>query len=248
MSGPNGRNNASSGRARKLAEILASRIEDDIRRAGWPVGHVIGSEQELLSGYLVSRAVLREAVRLLEHHQIATMRRGPGGGLVVSEPDVASVVRSVSIYLDYRRTDAEQLFTARAAVELRVVELATERIDETGIRRLRAVVAEEAALVEAILAGDRPDGDRFDDVVHRVHDLLAELSGNEPLHLFVQVLTKLTPRHAVPAFRAEENLAEVAKALHHAHRSLVEAVIAGDVALARHRMNRHLQAMGPWLH
>jgi hypothetical protein len=36
--------------------------------------------------HLVSRSVLREAVRLLKYHAVATMRRGPGGGLVVAQP------------------------------------------------------------------------------------------------------------------------------------------------------------------
>ena len=49
-------------------------------------GELVGTESELIEREGVSRALLREAVRLLEHHQIARMRRGPGGGLFVMAP------------------------------------------------------------------------------------------------------------------------------------------------------------------
>ena len=82
---------------RKLAEVVADRIRDDIAADGWRVGEVFGSETDLLHRYEVSRAVLREAVRLLEHHSVAWMRRGPGGGLAVQTPDpTASITPSRS--------------------------------------------------------------------------------------------------------------------------------------------------------
>ncbi len=100
----------------KLAERVASRIIADIRARGWPVGEVLGSETELLERYGVSRAVFREAVRLLEHQQIARMRRGPGGGLVIEAPSVESVVEAMAIYLFSVRVDRREAGTARVAL------------------------------------------------------------------------------------------------------------------------------------
>ena len=68
------------GDSRKLGEILAERIEDEIVVSGWAVGTVLGSEAELTEKYGVSRAVFREAMRIVDHHGVAEMRRGPGGG------------------------------------------------------------------------------------------------------------------------------------------------------------------------
>ena len=70
-------------RGRKLGEQLAERVEEEIIASGWPVGKVLGSEAELIERYGVSRAVFREAMRIVDHHGVAEMRRGPGGGLVV---------------------------------------------------------------------------------------------------------------------------------------------------------------------
>ena len=63
------------------------------------MGEVFGSEVALLERYRVSRAVLREAVRLLEYHAVATTRRGPGGGLVVAEPQAQASIDTIALYL-----------------------------------------------------------------------------------------------------------------------------------------------------
>ena len=55
----------------KRAAKVADRIVGDVMALGWPVGEVLGSEADLLERYQVSRAVFREAVRLLEHQQVA---------------------------------------------------------------------------------------------------------------------------------------------------------------------------------
>lgn len=67
----------------KLAENLARTIFREVAQQGWPVGTVIGSEAELIERHDMSRAVLREAIRLLEYHQIARMRRADRGGRAV---------------------------------------------------------------------------------------------------------------------------------------------------------------------
>src|SRR5215469_7153261 len=101
------------GPTKKLAELTSEKIEMRIIEMGWPVGKVIGSEADLLAEYGVSRAALREAVRLLEHHNVASMRRGPGGGLVVAEPDPDAVAHAAAVYLGYRKVSPPELFETR---------------------------------------------------------------------------------------------------------------------------------------
>lgn len=60
------------------------------------MGQSLGPEAELLDRYQVSRAVFREAVRILEHQQIARTRRGPGGGLVGLRAAVAASDRELA--------------------------------------------------------------------------------------------------------------------------------------------------------
>src|SRR3954454_8179641 len=100
----------------KLAQAVAGRLRDDIVASGWPVGSVVGSESDLLARYGISRAVLREAVRLLEYHSVARMRRGPGGGLVVGTPDPQASIDTMALYLEYRKVSAADLVAVRDAV------------------------------------------------------------------------------------------------------------------------------------
>jgi DNA-binding FadR family transcriptional regulator len=225
----------------KLAEQTAAKIELSIIERGWPLGIVIGSEADLLAEYGVSRAVLREAVRLLEHDHVAHMRRGPGGGLVVAEPDAAAVARVATLYLRYRKVSPGHLFGARTALELAAVRSATERIDERGVARLRAALDDEAA------DGERPDAN------HRFHRVVAQLSGNPALELFTDVLSQLSAAVALgsdnsvgPAEPAAEPGAKPGAepdGVAGPHHGIAEAIIAGDVALAQHRTTRHLQAL-----
>ena len=73
----------------KKAEIVADQIEQTIVGQRWEPGDLFGSEVQLIARYGVSRAVFREAVRLLEHHGLAEMRRGLHGGLFIRQPEPA---------------------------------------------------------------------------------------------------------------------------------------------------------------
>ncbi len=137
-----------------LAVRVARRIHQDVISAGWPVGEVLGSEEQLQKRYAVGRSVLREAVRLLEFEGVARRRPGPGGGLVVTAPDPDSVVRSARVFLDHRGVRGEHLFAAWSALELAAVEVVVRNLDEQGIARLRGAVAHER---EQALPGG-PDG------------------------------------------------------------------------------------------
>jgi DNA-binding FadR family transcriptional regulator len=127
----------------KLASAVADRIVADIAQRGWPEGEVLGSEPDLLERYGVSRAVFREAVRLLENQQVARMRRGRGGGLVVTAPTLESVIDPVAVYLFYANTRIEHVAEAKIALEGTVAELAPKRMTEHDLAALRDLAERE---------------------------------------------------------------------------------------------------------
>src|SRR6202041_3172660 len=120
----------------KRAAKVADLIIEDVMALGWPVGEVLGSEAELLDRYQVSRAVFREAVRLVEHQQVARARRGPGGGLVITEPTVGAVIDAVVLYLYRVEAPLDELFEARIVLEDIAAGLAPTRLDEQDLDRL----------------------------------------------------------------------------------------------------------------
>ena len=202
---------------------------------GWPVGTLVGSEAELIERYDVSRAVLREAVRLLEHHDIAAMRRGPGGGLFVSEPGLEAVTDAVALLLDRRGIDAAGLGEVRSGVELAIVDRVIAGLDDARTARLAQALEAERT------AGD----EHFLDVVgHDLHAVLAQLTGNPVLELVTLVLIRLSRFHQLTP--AGHPPAAIVEEVTRAHGRIVDAIVRGDRDLARHRMRRHLGALAPY--
>jgi DNA-binding FadR family transcriptional regulator len=206
---------------------------------------VIGSEAALLDRFGVSRAVLREAVRLLEYHSVARMRRGPGGGLVVAEPDPSASIEAMALYLDYQGIEVEHLRAVREAVELACLDRVAARVGEPEVaRRLRAVL--HGAETANPFGGGKPPA-HLGELSHLLHVELAELAGNPVLALFLRILITLWARQreakgTAPAEPQPEVNASVARA----HQGIVDALLVGDGGLARHRMRRHLSLLTEW--
>ena len=213
---------ANAKRAAKVADLIV----EDVMALGWPVGEVLGSEADLLERYQVSRAVFREAVRLVEHEQVARTRRGPGGGLVITEPTMGAVTDAVVLYL--HRVDArlDEIFEARIILEEIACQLASERTDENDLAQLRRFTTEEP-----ISAEDDP---------RELHALIAAISRNPGLELFINVFNRVAQLYS-PGWQQKLGSA-MWKDTEHAHAKIAEAIMAGEAGLAKSRMRKHLQA------
>lgn len=175
--------------------------------------------------------MLREAIRLLEHHTVAHTQRGANGGLIVTEPRVEPVTRAVSTYLRFNQVEAADVVECRGALELAGVQLAAQRIEAAGIELLRNAVAEDERPLHAWRDRDCPD----------FHVLVAELSGNPALSLFVTTLIELSGHLAcVRQHDARQGLRRTRES----HRCIAEAIVAGDGPLARRHMAQHLHDLG----
>ena len=220
----------------KLGSQIARRIIVEIADGDWPIGDVVGSEADLLARYDVSRSALREAVRLLEYHEVAAMRRGPGGGLVVTSPSIDPIVRAATVFLEHRGITAGDLIVLRRDLESEAVALAAERATPSDIERLRTILDAEAAT-----AFEGP-------LDEELHVNIAELTGNSAIALFLRILVELTRAHATIPGRRSSRRTKINSETEHAHHAIVEAIAAGDAALARRRVTKHLRAMEPLLH
>jgi DNA-binding FadR family transcriptional regulator len=209
-------------------------VADDL-----PPGTLLGSQAALIERYGASRAVFREALRLLEHHQIATMRRGPGGGLFVSAPSVRGVSDVVAVYLARRDISMADLIELRIRVELAQVELAIDRARAGGGGDL-------SELQGALEHEDKLSLGEFADGGHDLHAVIAGLAGNRALELVSLVLIRLMRLHQVEEVSDEER-AVAALEVSKAHGAIADAIGGGDVELARRRMRRHLEALGSYL-
>ncbi len=222
----------------KLAEVLANAIRDDIATSGRRIGEVFGTEVALLERYRVSRSVLREAVRLLEYHAVAKMRRGPGGGLVVAEPQAQASIDTIALYLQFRQPRREDLTLIRDAIEIDNVAKVVKRHDAPEVR---AFLDTHRLIIEE--ASDDPRAAGMAEFLF--HTGLAELAGNAVLDLFLRIIVEVFRRHWASTEQpipSHSDLVDVQRA----HLRIIEAIADGDDGLARYRTRRHLDATASW--
>ncbi len=202
------------------------RIRDDVLAGDLPAGSSLGSEAELVARYDTGRSVVREAVSLLRWYGVAHMRRGRGGGLVVSERGPNPAASSLARWLRSMHTELDQLISLRAAIEDHCLaglgELREQ--DERRLERQLAIDLQRTGIARA--SGS-----------HNLHTLVAELSGNRVLALFVAALTTFT--HESLAARATTSARTVTRTAA-AHASIVDALLRRDLAAARVRLADHL--------
>jgi DNA-binding FadR family transcriptional regulator len=128
-----------SSRPQKNAFAAAWQLENDIFAEGTPPGAVFGDQAALIDRYGFSRATLREAVRLLEDRQIARMRRGPGGGLVILPISGGAVASAVADY--FRAIGVTSLHVQQARAALNIVSAYRQSVAE-GASALEAFTRE----------------------------------------------------------------------------------------------------------
>jgi DNA-binding FadR family transcriptional regulator len=216
----------------KRAEVVARHITQAIVGARMRSGEFVGAERDLIEQQHVSRAVLREAVRLLEHHQIARMRRGPGGGLFVFEPSASAVTEIVAIYLARRGMRPRDLAELRTPVETTLAVMAARRIEAGDVQRMTDALASEQASSGA---------ERFE-VAGDLHTAVAGGAHNRVLELVALVLIRLSRLHQIERL-APKARDQVAAEVLRAHEGIAAAVESGDHELAGQRMRRHLDAL-----
>ncbi|HSV35240.1 MAG TPA: FCD domain-containing protein [Ramlibacter sp.] len=231
--------NAAPGRPDPMrrAESLADEILVDIQQQGWPTGRPLGSQAELMRKHGVSRSVLRQAIRLLEHQGVARTLRGVGGGLVVDQPNTDAAARAVSVSLEYEGIRATDILHTRRVLELSALALTIKRLDEGGEARLLALIEQER----------RWDGSATKDDLQRLHHTLADMSGDPALRLFIAIVLRLTEAHSRHSKRPRAERDALVVRITRLHRDIALAVIRRDGPGAATKLSRYLEGLSEWM-
>lgn len=137
------------------------------------VGDRLPNERQLGEIFGVSRATLREALRLLEALGIVEVKRGATGGAFIATPGAEHAGMLLSSFIHFRHATSQDLNEFRETFEAETASSAAERITEAETESLRELVAEFKNL-----EGDAPWG-AFVDIDLRFHMRVAELSKNQ---------------------------------------------------------------------
>jgi len=213
-------------------EILASDL------SGEEAERFLGSEQVMLELLGVSQPTLRQAVGMLEHEQLVTVKRGVGGGLFSRRPTEQGVTQAASVFLRAQGTTYGDLNDTVTTMVTECARLAATHADLAQRERLTSFYDEH--LPHGPDENTPPE--EFARLAGRFDVLLAELTGNPTLPLFVTMLMDLAQPAAGARLFSLDRMRECVAA----HTSVARAVVDGKPDLAARRMRTYLGRIRSW--
>lgn len=218
----------------RVSDGVAAHIQQEIRRRRLQPGDRICAERDLQAATGVSRAGVRESLRMLEHEGLIRTKTGPGGGILVGEPAAAPLGRTVEAFRHLSGTGPETLLDAWFELTVTCTRLAAERAQAQDLVELRQI----ADAYRALDFGSAS----FDSVARLNLGFIRRTAGaahNPILSLFLDALIDLI--YSAAAARPP-NLAQ-RRELVGVHDGIVQALENGDADAAVRRMTRHLFAV-----
>lgn len=217
-------------RSEKVAEAVAHEIVRDA--VGLPVGSKLPGEIAMMEKYNVSRASLREALRILEVQGLIVIRPGPGGGPVMLGPASDSLGRTETLFFHLLNATYGDLLEAMLALEPAAARLAARRPGKAHVDGLRRSLDD---------LDDTTEVARFRSSASDFHTRLLHASGNPVLALTVQSLREILLSRIAPIeFDTERERRRISDA----HMQTVEAIAKGDAERAERTMADHIALFG----
>ncbi len=219
--------------AQDRMRTLQNDIMDLILSRNLDVGDPMPTEGELCAALGVGRNTVREALKVLQALGVVEIRHG--FGTFVAATSFASLGSSLAfrgrLSLRHGGHEALELVDVRQALESGLIGLAIDAMDEDDLEKLESRV--EA--MEALAARGR----HFIDEDQDFHRLLYTPLHNELLSNLLEVFWNVYRQIHEEAGVEQHSLNETA----HMHRLILEAVRAGDKALAAERLNAHFRGI-----
>jgi GntR family transcriptional repressor for pyruvate dehydrogenase complex len=224
----------------RLAELIASRLREEILSGRLTDGDSLPRQEDLLERFQVGVPSLREAMRILETEGLVSVRRGNVGGARVHLPTAQRTAYMLSLALQSRQAGLDDTGTALAQMEAVCAGMLAVRPDrnESVVPELRAMLDDQKDVLDDIAA--------FNRAARVFHERLVEMCGNETMILVAGALEMIWSAHESGTYRHvppdEEGSAEATEAAYRDHRALVRAIQDGDEARAGAVARAHLQA------
>jgi DNA-binding FadR family transcriptional regulator len=223
-------------RVRKAFEQVADRLLELIVAGALLPGQRLPTEATLAAQFGVSRATVREALRLLAAQNLVRTAKGTRGGSYVSLPTVAHVSDMLSGNLGLMSSlpelSLDVFLEARELLEVPAARLAAKRRSPEDMDALFAAVPTEPLTLSV--------EDQF--LQNRdFHFRLVQASGNALLSIAAQPIFTVLQTH----LRRSDLSRRAHRAINDDHREIALALQAGLEDAAADAMRRHLRSLRP---
>jgi GntR family transcriptional regulator, transcriptional repressor for pyruvate dehydrogenase complex len=215
----------------KASDVLARELRERILSGELAEGIALPAERELVKQTQMSRATVREALRILEVQNLVRVRAGRAGGAFVQRPTTKSMASSVSMMIRGQRIKLADLMETREALEPSCAELAARKHTDDDLAvldRANEEIADPNADLSAFLQANLD-----------WHVGVAMASHNELLIGFMTALSQAIYTGTENAAFVDDNVRAVTA---RAHRSVTTAIRGRDSDAAGRRMRRHVHS------
>lgn len=217
----------------KVADVLAAILREKILGGDLNEGMSLPNERDLGSQAGLSRASVREALRILEGEGLIATRIGRNGGSAVVRPSSAAIERSVGIFIRGQHIRFEAVLETRAAIEPPSARFAALHRTDADLEEI------EKAHLKLQLASQAEDVPGYVRANLDWHVQVVRASHNELLMAFISAVSQ-------SVYLATDlegfNSVSVRNAVIRAHRRVMDAIRARDGDAAARRMDRHVAA------
>jgi DNA-binding FadR family transcriptional regulator len=212
---------------RTLAQQMADSIKQSVLSGELTAGEALPTEPELAEQFGVSRAVVRDAVRLLSALGLVDVRHGRG--MYITEPGTDALSEALFIALRRRGASVWDVEELQQVLLPRIIGLAAERATDEEIAALESQIETclevLARVTEASEGGGRDlteeETARIAEVYGRFYELLYAASHNRVIALLARPVYRL---HSLKSWDSEEEPVEGSV---ERERAVLEAMVNG---------------------
>jgi DNA-binding FadR family transcriptional regulator len=223
-------------RVRKAYEQVAEQIEQLIFSGMLKRGDRLPTEAELANQCGVSRATVREALRLLAAQRLIRTEKGSGGGSFVTVPSVSSISdylhSSIGVLTSAHDVSLEEFLEARELFEVPAARRAAERRDPVSLRHIHDSIPE--------LSNDLDTEEQFK-YNKGFHSAIVEAAGNTLIQIAAQPVFSVLQTNLSRGVLGEE----FHRSINEHHVEISAAIDLGDGAAAEQLMRDHLEFLRP---
>lgn len=212
----------------RLSQAATDQIRNLIVKKKLKSGTRLPSERELMKELEISRASVRESLRVLEVMGLIEVK--PGSGAFVKEGS-GDIFLPLPLWLSHHKETLDHHFEARLVIEPRAAAFAAQRASGKDIKAMRRALADfqekigEDDLVGSIMA-DR-----------EFHRLVAHATKNKTLMLLMDTIT----RYLFEGWKATLRVKDRAKKTVEEHQAILGNIEQGKSEEASRAMTRHLK-------
>jgi GntR family transcriptional regulator, transcriptional repressor for pyruvate dehydrogenase complex len=211
---------------RALHQQVAESLRDLIFEGKFQRGDALPPERELSKQFGVSRATVREALRVLQMWGLVEARQG--GGNYVCAPSIEHIISPLSTIIQQNRQLQDELMDARLIFEPAVCWLAAQRRTESDLAAIEAILERQRRRVEL---GELPVEE--DSAFHLA---LAQATHNQVVPLLIQAINDLLIESRLRTLRTPDRPRRSLEG----HLRIAAALGAGDAETARQAMRDHI--------